>query len=1115
MVAETPPTARAQGPTLGSVARAAGKGKGLGQLVKGLLRDNSLAPLKEELASINGLAAGASQLTTPAAFAAKTAELKARLAAGETLEQIRPEAYAVAREAAFQAIGMRPHDCQVLGALAMDDGGIAQMATGEGKTLTAVMPLYLNALAGQGAHLITVNDTLAKRDSDWMRPIFERLGLSLGCVLENQSPEEKRRGYACDVTYLTDRALGFDFLRDRAATDPSQRVQRPLAFALIDEVDDVLIDEAGTPLILSQKGDAPSPDFTLFNGIVKALIPGEDFKINQEESSVWLTEGGQRVVDNELALLAAQEKLEQGEPGAPAEVQQALERRQALRRENAAQKQLDDHLANRPGLLKRLLGETDSEQTERLEASLSQAKAAREALGSGFDLYAEENLERVHFLDACLRARTLFQAGKHYTVEGGEIKIIDQGKGRVGAGKRFGQGLHQALEAKEGVTVRADSQTIGRVGLAELFSHYGRKAGMSGTAQTSAEELRELYGLEVVTIPTHQPSRRQDLPDILFPSQAAKLERVVSEALTEAGKGRPVLIGTISVKSNKDLASRLLAAGWPMDKLQILNAETVRSGEEVRDLNAGRSGTVTLASGGREASLRADSVNYKGVASRALSAAHEGRQVLVCMETAEDARQVEGWLRGRVPDGAVTIRVGTASSSGEVILGADFHVQPLVLAADQLPGSLAKALQAYEEGRPVVVAANDTQSLSTCAEAFLDSGLGLESLPMLCEGKEKEKIVLEAAGRSGFITVATNLAGRGADIKPDLISFERLAEQAYEALGRGQSVTIEVDKASQVERLRRRLSRACPVVTGGQAAPGQIAIRVGSSQLTSPSAGLTLKGSDFETGGLLVVGTERAVSRRIDDQLVGRAGRQGAPGQSRFYLSLEDDLLRLFGGETLASTLRAFDPQGKGVSSEILAGLVKEAQQRVEGQHLESRLTTARYDGVARDQRAAFYDLRESLLNGRENPREWAADFAASGLARRLCEELGEKKAYHPDQIAQALQDFHLPAWLAPDVEVSPSGLAAALFPAVAQAFHNPDLPEPALREVVLGVVDEAWQTLQESMDRLRDGIHLVSYGAAKPEEAYCEEGLKAFREMKADIQSSLATVVLPHLLTV
>lgn len=1100
------------GPTLSSVARAAGKGKGLGQLVKGLLRDNSLVPLREELTSVNRFEAMARSLTTPAAFAARTAELKARLAAGETLEQLRPEAYAVAREAAFQATGMRPHDCQVLGALAMDDGGIAQMATGEGKTLTAVMPLYLNALAGKGAHLITVNDTLARRDAEWMRPIFERLGLTLGCVLEDQSAEEKRRGYACDVTYLTDRALGFDFLRDRAATDPAQRVQRGLAFALIDEVDDVLIDEAGTPLILSRKGEAGSPDYALFSGIVKELVPGEDFQVNSEESSVWLTEGGMRYVDNELALGLARERAKT-DPAVATELELGLRRRQAIRRENAAQKRLDDHLAGRPGLIKRLLEGGHDGQKETLESALREATQLRRELGSGFDLYAHENAGRVHFLDACLRARALFQPGKHYIVEGGEIKIIDQGKGRVGAGKRFGLGLHQALEAREGLKVRADSQTVGRVSLPELFSHYARKAGMSGTAMTSAEELRELYGLEVINIPTHRPSRRQDLPDVLFGTHAAKLERVVREAVDEAGKGRPVLIGTISVKSNKELAAALLAAGWPMDRLQILNAETVRGGEEVRDANAGRSGTITLASAGRERGLRCDAVNFKGIASRALSAVASGRPVLVCMECAEDARQVEGWLQGRVPAGAVTVRVGPGSGTGEVILAADFQVEPLLLSAANVQQDLPLAMQAYEAGRPVVVAADSTADLSLAAEAFLDSGVGLESLPMLCEGKEKEKVVIEAAGRSGFITVATNMAGRGADIKPDLIAVESLAQQAHQALQGGQPVTIAVEKPAQAERLRRLLSRVCPVRDDGMAVAGQLRIAVGEPPPEAP--GLILKGADFPTGGLLVMGTERALSRRIDDQLVGRAGRQGAPGQSRFYLSLDDDLLRLFGADNLGSLLRAFDPRGEGVSSDVMAGLVKEAQQKVEGQHLESRLTAARYDSVSQDQRNAFYSLRERLVDGRENPREWSADFAATGLAEMLREELGEKKTYLPDEIAASLERLGLPAVLAPDVEVPAAALAAAMFPAVAQAFRNPELPEIPLREVVLGVVDDAWQTLQETMDRLGDGIHLVAFASSKPEDVYSQEGMKAFRAMKADIGATLATVVLPHLLTI
>lgn len=1139
----TPSESISQGPTLLEAIRSAAAQ--VGQSLSGIFGDQ-LAPFRADLDKINRLESSVSELKTPAQFAAKTQEFRDRLAAGESLDKLRPEAYTVAREAARQSTGMRAYDCQVLGALAMDDGHISEMKTGEGKTLTAVLPLYLNALAGKGAHLITVNETLAKRDSEWMGPIFERLGMTVGCVTEQQTPEEKRAGYNSDVTYVSDRALGFDFLRDRSVYNPAEKVQRPPFFALVDEVDEVLLDEARTPMIISAKTDEPSSDYTIFHEVVRQLIPGDDFKVDEERNSAWLTDGGLRFVENELVLMEAKQRASSSPAGseqaadANSTVERAETLKKAIREENSLQKKFDDIDYEKPNVLARTLGfngNYNRQEAKDVENLLQQATTERERLAGdtpSVDLYSEENMSRLSYLDASLKAQTLFRKGKDYTVENGEVKIVDSNKGRVSEGKRYSRGLHQAIEAKEGLEVRAETQAISKITMPELMAQYERKAGMTGTGKTSETEFLESYGLDVIEIPSNKPVIRVDQPDIVFSSKEAKLSKVVERAISEASEGRPVLLGTISVNSNREVAARLLQSGWPSDRLQILNADTVRGGADNIDADAGRSGAITLTTGDRAQLVKADPFNYKKMAIQSGSLLEQGKPVLLDVENSKDADEVKAWLEGSVPISVVEspdpsqlgVQIRVGHQSGQPVEGfsqlnsADFRVEkPLVwkITEENQHEVLPQALAAFAEGTPVVLESATSKQLGESASFLLDHGLGLNAIPMVCEGKEKENVMVEMAGRSGMITVATNMAGRGADIKPDQVAITRLAEAAYEKASSNLPTTITVEKEGQALKLQRLLKDHISVSTTDtpetSAKPGEVLIRYGKkvSELEGESH---LKGSDFKTGGLLVVGTERAPSRRIDNQLIGRAGRQGAEGESQFYLSLQDDIPRIFGGEDLEPLLNLFGDGESGMTSTTVNSLMSKAQNRVENQHYDQRHNASKYYDVHKTQRETWYGMRERLLSGEEDSKEFVADFATQGLAQILRSRLDNKSKFAPIDLENGLKklndEFGLHLQLQPGEGVKSKDLEALLLPQVEALLEHPNLDNDKLRTATLHQIDTSWRDHLESMEALQDGIGLEAYGGREPEKVFPERAFEVFEGTVGDLKERLATTILP-----
>lgn len=1134
-----------RGPTLAEMAKAATQSIGRG--IKNLIGGDQLAPFKAELHAVNALESQAQLLKTPEQFAAKTAEFKARLAKGETLESLRPEAYSVAREAARQETGMRAYDCQMLGALAMDDGHIAEMKTGEGKTLTAVMPLYLNALAGKGAHLMTVNGALAKRDSEWMGPIFEKMGMKVGCVTEGQSPEEQKAGFDCDVTYVTDHSLGFSSLRDEGVTDVSKRVKRPPFFILVDEVDESLLDEARTPMILSGQGKDASPDYQVLRNVVKELVPGDDFKLDEEKRAVWLTDGGLRFVENELTIADAQESLQTFLPGTPEALkaqktlQNAHLRKGAIRRENAAQKAFDDLDFHKPNPIADLVGldgQYDAKAAKQAEVKLQVAKAAREALDSrvdGVKLY-EENSDRVHYLDASLKAHTLYRKGVDYTVEGGEVKIVDQNKGRTSSGKRFSQGLHQALEAKEGLEIKPESITVSKITMPDLIAQYERKAGMTGTGKTSEGEFINLYGLDVIEIPTNDPIQRIDQPDIVFPTKAAKIEAVAAEAIKSASKGRPVLIGTISVNSNKEVAARILDSGWPADRLQVINAERLKGGEDFVDENAGRSGTITLATGDRASEISTDPVNYKLFAAKAQTASEGNRPVLLTVRNQKEADHVSAWLgedacsivdQPTLKHGGIQIHIVEPGKSPQAsgfsnLDSQEFAVERplhLKLTSQNTEETVEQALAAMQYGTPVVVSSHGSKQMAEISEQLLDRGLGFEAIPMVCDGKEKENTMIEMAGRSGVITVATNMAGRGANIKPDLVATQQISEAAYQHLQKGEAVTITVQKASQAQKIDKLIGDFLPVTVSespdAKAEKGQILIRYGKD-LPEVQEGVSLKGSDYSTGGLYVIGTERAPSRRIDNQLIGRSGRQGAVGESRFFTSLEDDIPRIFGDEKLSSLLAYFDSASDGVSDKRLNSLMQKAQERVENQHLDQRENATKFDKVHRVQRETFTKFRRNVLEGNEDPRELVASFATEALTKMAAAKLGKGRKHSTTEVSRVFQELsqELKSPLEFDARgrsnVKIDDITESLGEQTMRMLENPRLSEEKLTEVILGHLDYAWQSNLEAMDQLQGGIHMESMIGRKPEEAFAERGFQVFSESMDFLKTNLTKAILP-----
>jgi preprotein translocase subunit SecA len=822
--------------------------------VFGSRNDRTVKRLEGIVAKINALEPGL-QALSDAELQAKTPELKARLQAGESLDKLLPEAFAVCREASVRVFGMRHYDVQLVGGMVLHMGKIAEMRTGEGKTLMATLPVYLNALSGKGVHVVTVNDYLARRDAAWMGRLYEWLGLSTSVVYPGMPHADKHAAYAADITYATNNEIGFDYLRDNMALAREDRFQRGLNFAIIDEVDSILIDEARTPLIISGPADESPELYIKVNRIVPSLTRQAT---EDGEGDFWVDEKGKQVHMSESGQEHAEELL------------------------------------RRAGIL-----EGDD------------------------SLYAPHNIHVVHHLNAAMRAHAIYQRDVDYIVRDGEVVIVDEFTGRTLPGRRWSDGLHQAVEAKEGVPVQRENQTLASITFQNLFRMYGKLAGMTGTADTEAYEFQSIYGLEVVVIPTHRPMIRKDHSDLVFLNRAGKYRAVVNEIKDCVQRQQPVLVGTTSIEVSELLSDELRKAGIH----------------------------------------------------------HE-------------------------------------------VLNAKQH--------------------------------------------------------------EREAQIVANAGMPGAVTIATNMAGRGTDIVLGG-SLEAALAELDEQFGEGGAPQAEKDRVRAEWQQRHDAVKAA--------------------------------------GGLHIVGTERHESRRIDNQLRGRSGRQGDPGSSRFYLSLEDNLMRIFAADWVQRVMARMGlKEDDIIESPLVTKQIANAQRKVEAHNFDIRKNLLDFDDVNNDQRKVIYAQRDELLEAdsvEENIHGIREDIIAATVQRYvpansiddqwdlpgLQAELREELGLDMPLVEMAAQRSEL------DAETIASEVAEAvrnLF-AAKEAQIGPENMRMLEKHIMLNVLDENWKQHLARMDYLRQGIHLRGYAQKQPKQEYKKEAFELFSEMldkvKREVTMLLARV--------
>ncbi len=801
---------------------------------------------------------------------AKTPELKARLAEGATLDDILPEAFAALREAADRVLGLRPYRVQLIGGVVLHQGRIAEMKTGEGKTLVATLPVYLNALAGQGVHVVTVNDYLAKRDSEWMGKVYRFMGLSVGLIVHGLSKAERKAAYDADITYGTNNEMGFDYLRDNMAIYDTELVQRGHAFAVVDEVDSILIDEARTPLIISGKGEESTSLYQEVNRFVsglrcKRIAESDDKTLEDEdvEADYIVEEKGKHVTLTPRGIAKAEEYF---------------------------------HLDN-----------------------LSDA----------------ENTTLNHHINQAIRAHGVMKRDVDYVVKDGQVIIVDEFTGRLMFGRRYNEGLHQAIEAKEGVTVANESKTLATVTFQNYFRLYNKLSGMTGTAMTEEDEFSAIYGLDIVEIPTNKPVARVDDPDRVYKTEQAKFNAILKRIEECHEKGQPVLVGTVSIEGS-ELVSKML--------------------------------------------------KRRGIAHNVLNAKQH----------------------------------------------------------------------------------------------------------------DKEAQIIAQAGKFGAVTVATNMAGRGTDImlggNADYLAQADLRKAGYSDEVIAEATGFAEVKDEEVAEARKKYADAL------QKYKKEIAEEAERVRAV---------------GGLCILGTERHESRRIDNQLRGRAGRQGDPGVTCFYLSLEDDILRLFGGERIQNMMERMGlDEDMPIDAKMLSGAIESAQRRVESRNFEARKSVLDYDNVMNTQREVIYDQRRQVLSG-QDLKESIANMIRAIIRRNVESAAGERKHFSAEDWKSATAQFRgvflLPDELMyTDEELSQRTAEQLIGELEERAFdiYNKKetiLGEPLMRElervVMLRVVDEYWMDHIDAMEELKQGIHLRAYGQEDPVVAYKREGYEMFENMVAAIQ--------------
>lgn len=762
----------------------------------------------------------------------KTDEFKERLEKGETLNSILPEAFAVCREADERVLGLRPFFVQIVGGIVLHHGDIAEMKTGEGKTLVATMPVYLNALTGKGVHVVTVNDYLAKRDANQMGKVYRFLGLTVGCITGESTPEDRKEAYNCDVTYGTNTEFGFDYLRDNMATDIDECVQRELNYAIVDEVDSILVDEARTPLIISGAGDEDVSNYTNADKFVKVRVREGDYAIDEKTKQISLTDSGVKKMEKFFGI-----------------------------------KNISD----------------------------------------------PENLALNHYVNQAIRANFIMQKDVDYIVHDDEILIVDEFTGRIMNGRRFSNGLHQAIEAKEYVSVGSESKTLATITIQNFFRMYQKLSGMTGTAKTEEEEFMEIYNMRVIVVPTNRPVVRKDNEDIVYATEEVKYDAIVEKIKEIHKTGQPILVGTTSVEKSEIISDRLKKAGIPHN---VLNAKN----------------------------------------------------------------------------------------------------------------------------------------------------------------HEQEAMIIAQAGHSDSVTIATNMAGRGTDIvlggnPDDLYNPDPDAEE---------------ETPEQIKAKKERLKCACEVD----------------------------KQKVLELGGLFIIGTERHESRRIDNQLRGRSGRQGDPGETVFFVSLEDDLMKRFGGDKMKAMLSRLGADKDPIHSKSLTKSIRSAQKKIEGQNFASRKYVLQYDDVVNKQRHVIYSERQKILK-QGDMKETVLEMirsTTSGIVNVVTEEHKYPEEWDYEALNSALQEFCV---LLPEYNMDKNLTAEELAEIVScdavQLYEDkekkikPELLRGVEREIMLQIIDMNWMEHIDAMDQLKEGIGLRAIGQMDPALEYAKEGFELFERMLKEIKHDTA----------
>ncbi len=783
---------------------------------------------------------------------AYTGSLKKRLTSGETLDDLLPEAFAAVREASKRAKDMRHFDVQMIGGIALHEGRVAEMRTGEGKTLVATLPAYLNALGGQGVHVVTVNDYLARRDAAWMGPIYEALGMSVGVIQSNQDLDEKRAAYQADITYGTNNEFGFDYLRDNMAFTLDDRFQRELNYAIVDEVDSILIDEARTPLIISGTAEESTQLYKTMNKLAPKLQeqefqeklstfgeeepePTGDFMVDEKNRQVELTELGHQKIEDELVKL---------------------------------------------GLLE-----------------------------DGDSLYSSSKLNLLHHTHAALKAHALFKKDVDYMVANGEIVIVDEHTGRAMPGRRWSEGIHQAIEAKEGVAIQNESQTLASTTFQNYFRIFNKLAGMTGTADTEAFELRQIYGLDVVVIPTHKPMVRDDQNDLIYLTLEEKYDAIVEDITERIAKGQPVLVGTASIESSELLSNE----------------------------------------------LKSRNIDHS-------------------------------------------------------VLNAKQH--------------------------------------------------------------EREADIIVEAGRPGVVTIATNMAGRGTDIV--------LGGNVEAEITRGEALS-ETEEESLRADWRKRHNAV------------------------------------IESGGLHIVGTERHESRRIDNQLRGRSGRQGDPGSSRFYLSMEDNLMRIFATDRVRNMMRSLGMEkGEAIEARIVNRSIENAQRKVEGHNFDIRKNLLEYDDVSNDQRQVIYQQRRDLMAADDISatiaglrEEIVLDVVQQHIPPQSLEEQWDTEGLQQAMLAEFASEQPIGQWVEEDSTLDEEGLIERILQQVDEEYAGKETEWSKVgvdmriveKQIMLQILDQRWKEHLATMDHLRQGIHLRAYAQKQPKQEYKRESFELFQELLYNIK--------------